>query len=44
MPKSNETANAISLLDRSFLKLADFNASEIRHLLDLADDLKAAKR
>lgn len=32
-----------NLRDRSFLKEADFNAREIRHLLDLARDLKRAK-
>ncbi len=44
MSKFNEPAKAISLRDRSFLKLADFSAAEISHLLDLAGILKKAKR
>ncbi len=37
------TATTIDLHGRSFLKLLDFNPDEIRYLLDLAAELKAAK-
>ena len=35
---------AINLKGRNFLKLEDFGPGEIRGLLDLAEELKAAKR
>lgn len=35
---------AINLKNRSFLKLLDFTPAEIRYLLDLAAELKAAKK
>ena len=35
---------AYELKNRSFLKLLDFTPSEIQYLLDLARDLKRAKR
>ena len=35
---------AINLKNRSFLKLLDFTPAEIQYLLDLAADLKAAKK
>ena len=35
---------AVNLKGRSFLTLMDFTPLEIRHLLDLAHDLKAKKR
>jgi len=35
---------AFNLKGRSFLTLMDFTPQEIRHLLDLAHDLKAKKR
>jgi len=38
------TATSIDLHGRSFLKLLDFTPDEIRYLLDLAAELKAAKR
>src|ERR1700746_1111410 len=37
-------STVIDLHGRSFLTLADFSAAEIRYLLDLAAELKAAKR
>src|SRR3954447_4696084 len=38
------TATTVDLHGRSFLKLLDFSPDEIRYLLDLAAELKAAKR
>src|SRR5947199_6153808 len=38
------TATSADLHGRSFLKLLDFSPDEIRYLLDLAAELKAAKR
>ena len=38
------TATSIDLHGRSFLKLLDFSPDEIRYLLDLAAELKQAKR
>ena len=35
---------SIDLKGRSFLTLVDYTAAEIRHLLDLSEELKAAKR
>ena len=35
---------AVNLKGRSFLTLMDFTPEEIRHMLDLAHDLKAKKR
>ncbi|MGC8825286.1 MAG: ornithine carbamoyltransferase [Bacteroidales bacterium] len=35
---------SVNLRNRSFLKLLDFTPSEIRYLLDLSKELKAAKR
>jgi ornithine carbamoyltransferase len=37
-------STVIDLHGRSFLRLADYSAEEIRYLLDLAADLKAAKK
>ena len=37
-------STVIDLHGRSFLKLADYSAEEIRYLLDLAAELKAAKK
>jgi ornithine carbamoyltransferase len=37
-------STVIDLRGRSFLKLADFTPDEIRHLLDLSAELKAAKK
>src|SRR5262245_42759721 len=37
-------STVIDLHARSFLRLADFSADEIRYLLDLSADLKAAKK
>ena len=39
-----EASMPASLKDRSFLKLEDFSSAEIQSLLDLAAELKAAKR
>src|SRR3954451_16904594 len=38
------TATTVDLHGRSFLKLLDFSPDKIRYLLDLAAELKAAKR
>ncbi len=35
---------AISLKNRNFLKLLDFTPTEIQYLIDLALELKAAKK
>src|SRR5215467_492783 len=35
---------AVDLQGRSFLRLADYSPDEIRYLLDLAGELKAAKK
>ena len=37
-------STVIDLHGRNFLKLADYSADEIRYLIDLAADLKAAKK
>ena len=37
-------STVIDLRGRHFLKLADYSADEIRYLLDLAAELKAAKK
>src|SRR5690348_11433057 len=37
-------STVVDLRGRSFLKLADYGPEEIRYLLDLAGDLKAAKK
>jgi ornithine carbamoyltransferase len=37
-------STVIDLHGRNFLKLADYSADEIRYLIDLAGDLKAAKK
>lgn len=34
----------ISLKNRNFLKLLDYTPAEIQHLIDLAIELKAAKK
>src|SRR5215469_2373913 len=39
-----EVSTVIDLHGRHFLKLADYSADEIRYLLDLAAELKAAKK
>jgi ornithine carbamoyltransferase len=38
------TATTVNLRGRSLMKLADFSPDEIRYLIDLAAELKAAKR
>src|SRR4051812_38830183 len=37
-------STVVDLKGRSLLRLADFNADEIRYLIDLAAELKAAKK
>ena len=38
------TTTAVDLHGRTFLKLLDYSPDEIRHLLALAAELKAAKK